>query len=161
MQQLLDTELVPFRRQIEDGAEAVMVAHISLPQINGDNMPATLSKRIVDGLLRRELGFEGVVITDSMMMQAVTDSYTTAEAAQLAVEAGVDMILMPRQPEEAYRSLLTAVKAGVVSEERIDESVLRILELKHRYQLFDPAPLADKSILGCEEHRSVIGKIYE
>ncbi len=161
MQQLRDTELVPFRRQIEEGAEAVMVAHISLPQINGDNTPATLSKRIVDGLLRRELGFEGIVITDSMMMQAVTDSYTTAEATRLAVEAGVDMILMPRQPGEAYHSLLTAVKDGVVSEERIDESVLRILELKHRYQLFDPAPLADKSILGCEEHRSVIGKIYE
>ena len=101
------------------------------------------------------------MITDSMMMQAVTDSYTTAEATRLAVEAGVDMILMPRQPGEAYRSLLTAVKDGVISEERIDESVLRILKLKHRYQLFAPAPLADKNVLGCEEHRSVIGKIYE
>lgn len=161
MHQLSKTELVPFRRQIEAGAEAVMVAHISLPQINGDNTPATLSKKIINGLLRKQLGFDGIVITDSMMMQAITDSYTTAEATRLAVEAGVDMILMPRQPEEAYRSLLAAVKDGVVSEERIDESVLRILKLKHRYQLFDPAPLADESVLGCEEHRSVIGKIYE
>lgn len=132
LEQLKSTEFVPFKSGIQAGADCVMAGHISLPSVTGDTVPASLSQKIVTGLLREELGFKGVVITDSMQMGAVTNYYTPAEAAVKAVQAGVDVILMPQDFVQAYEGLLSAVRNGEISDRRIDESVYRILECKRR-----------------------------
>ncbi len=134
---LREREFAPFKAGIEAGAETVMVGHISLPNIIGDDTPATLSPLIVTDLLRQELNFKGVIITDSMQMGAVADYYTPEEAAVKALLAGNDMILMPTDLDRAYNGILTAVQSGEISEDRIDESVLRILALKIRSKVLE------------------------
>ena len=159
LDELYETELIPFKAQIENGADMIMVAHISLPEINGDKTPATLSSKIVTDLLRDDLGFDGVAITDSMSMGAITENYSTSDATVMAVKAGMDMILMPNDPIKAYNSLIEAVKNNEISEERINESVLRILKLKCKYNLFEKDITADESLLGCDEHKQIINSI--
>lgn len=159
LDELYETELIPFKTQIENGADMIMVAHISLPEINGDKTPATLSSNIVTDLLRDDLGFGGVAITDSMSMGAITENYSTSDATVMAVKAGIDMILMPNDPIKAYNSLIEAVKNNEISEERINESVLRILKLKYKYNLFEKDITADESLLGCDEHKQIINSI--
>ena len=134
---LRERELIPFKAGIEEGAETVMVGHISLPNIIGDNTPATLSPIIVTDLLRQELNFKGVIITDSMQMGAVADYYTPEEAAVKALQAGNDMILMPTDLDRAFNGILTAVNDGEITEERINESVLRILLLKLKNKIIE------------------------
>ncbi len=129
LEELYETELIPFESGIAAGADFVMVGHISLPRVTGDDVPATLSKTVID-LLKEDLGFDGIVITDSMTMNAVTDRYPAGEAAVMAVQAGIDMILIPEDLAGAAEGLLDAVQAGTVSEERIDESVRKILSVK-------------------------------
>ncbi len=107
-----------------------MVGHISAPNITGDDMPATLSKILVTDVLRKEMQFDGIIITDAMNMGAICSLYSSREAAKLAVSAGIDMILMPADFKAAYEGLLEAVKEGAIDEERIDESVRRIVEKK-------------------------------
>ncbi len=123
-------ELVPFRKGIAAGARAVMTAHLSLPRIDGGNKPATLSKPILTDLLRQSLGFTGIIITDGMQMQGITDHYGTGESAVLALEAGADCILAPLDIPEAYNAVLHAAQSGRLTTERIDSSVRRILEEK-------------------------------
>lgn len=132
LDQLESAEFLPFARGIHAGASCVMVGHISLPSITQDDIPATLSREIITGLLREKLSFEGIVITDSMSMGAITNYYTSGEAAIKAVQAGADIILMPQDFEQASQELLQAVQDGTITEDRIDESVCRIL----RYKLF-------------------------
>jgi beta-N-acetylhexosaminidase len=132
LQELEACELLPFRAGIEAGAPCIMVGHISLPEVTGDTLPATLSFEIVSCLLRGELGFEGLIITDSMSMGAITEHYDSAEAAVLALRAGVDVILMPQSLSGAVEGILEALESGELSQTRIDESVLRILETKLR-----------------------------
>lgn len=153
--ELEQTELIPFRAQIEAGVPLLMVAHISLPALNGDNTPATLSEQVVTGLLRNELGYENIIITDAMNMGAIVENYGGNDACVRAVQAGADMLLMPQDPPGAYQAILEAVHSGVLTEERIDESVLRILRVKYQYRLFDPPPLSDPALLGCAEHQAV------
>ena len=136
-----------------------MTAHISLPAVTGDHTPASLSKQIITDLLRNEMGFDGIVITDALNMGAITKHYDSSEAAVLAIQAGVDMLLIPDSPMEAYEGILNAVKNGTISEQRIDESVLRILKVKYEYDLFSPAPLSDVSILGSPKHQNIINQI--
>lgn len=133
LEELRQTELPTFAAGIQAGAPVIMTAHISLPAILGDNTPATLSHEIVTGLLRNELGFEGVVITDAMNMGAITDTYSADEAAVLAVKAGCDMLLMPNDLGKAYNGVLEAVRSGKISMERLNESIERILKLKLEY----------------------------
>ncbi len=133
-EELAETELIPFRSGSEKGIEFIMVSHISLPKFNGTDIPATLSKSVVTGKLREEMGYEGIIITDSMNMGAVSKHYASGEAAVLAVQAGCDMLLMSRGFEESYRAVLEAVEAGEITEERIDESVRRIMEAKLRWR---------------------------
>lgn len=130
LQELLECDLIPFKGAIEAGVPFVMVGHLSLPQIIGEDVPAVLSKEIITGILREELGFDGIVITDALDMGAITDYYNSAQAAVMAVEAGADMLLMPENFVEAYGGVLDAVQRGELSEERIDESVRRILRVK-------------------------------
>ncbi len=127
--ELHETEFVPFAGGISAGADFVMVGHISEPQVTGSDLPATLSDTMIN-ILRDDLGFDGIIITDSMQMEAITDRYTSGEAAVMALQAGVDMILMPENLEEAVRGVYEAVQNGEITEERLQESVLRILKTK-------------------------------
>ena len=99
-------------------------------QITEEDVPVTLSHDLVTGLLREQMGFQDIIITDSMSMQAITDYYSAGDAAVKAVQAGVDMILMPQNLQESVNGILSAVENGVITEERINESVLRILQVK-------------------------------
>lgn len=128
LEQLRQEELLPFRAGIDAGADMVMLGHLTVREL--DSEPAPFSHRIVTGLLRDELGFSGVVITDSLKMKAVTDRYSSAEAAVRAVQAGVDLLLCPEDLDAAVEGLVRAVESGGISRERIDESVLRILNMK-------------------------------
>lgn len=132
--ELTQRELIPFVSSLKD-TDMVMAAHISLPKVTGDNTPASLSKIIITDKLRNELGYDGVVITDSLGMGAVTKSCTAAEAPVKALEAGCDILLTPPSLPVAYKGVLDAVKSGRLSEQRIDESVRRILTLKNKYAL--------------------------
>lgn len=129
MVRLEEIEFKPFQRLIDDDIPCVLVGHISLPEVTGNNTPATLSKEIVD-ILRNDLNFDGVAITDAMNMGAIMDYYYNADAAVMAVEAGMDILLMPPNLEHYQSALVEAVESGRISESRIDESVERILSLK-------------------------------
>ena len=130
--ELLKAEIIPFKENLAK-ADSVMTAHITMKNI--DNMPATLSHELVTNKLRNELGYGGVIISDAMMMKAITDNYSSSEAAVLALEAGNDIILMPYDYIEAFEGVLSAVKSGRISEERLNESVMRILNLKEKLKL--------------------------
>lgn len=131
LEELRQTEWLPFRAGIDAGAGMVMISHMSLPEVVGDNTPCDLSYTVVTELLRQELGYEGLIITDSHEMGAITDTYGCGEAAVMAIEAGCDMVLMPLDLETAVHAVLEAVEEGRLPEARIDESVLRILTLKY------------------------------
>ncbi|MDE7297728.1 MAG: glycoside hydrolase family 3 protein, partial [Lachnospiraceae bacterium] len=134
LQELSECDFIPFQGAIEAGVPFVMVGHLSLPQVIGSDVPAILCKEIIGDILRKQLQFNGIVITDALDMGAVTDYYTSAEAAVLAVEAGADMLLMPENFQEAFQGILDAVKDGRLTEQRLDESVLRILTVKLRLE---------------------------
>lgn len=134
-EQLEEGELKPFRAGIAAGADAVMVGHLVAGEIDGE--PATISHVIVTELLRKELGFTGVIMTDSLQMDAVTKHYTPGEVALRALEAGVDMPLCPADLGWATEAVLYAVESGRLTEARLNESVLRILDLKEKYGLLD------------------------
>ena len=131
-QELCEAELVPFAAAQEAGADLVMAAHISVPSILPDGTPCSLSYRMITEILRGDLGYQGLVITDALNMGAVTAHYSSAQAAVLAVAAGSDLLLMPADFQAAYQGILDAVADGTLTEERIDESVLRILRVKLR-----------------------------
>jgi beta-N-acetylhexosaminidase len=124
-------EFVVFQAGIEAGADMVMVSHMSAPALAGDNTPCSMSSAVVTDILRKELGFDGVIITDAMNKKAVSDYYSADEAAVLALRAGCDMILMPEDFEQAYNGVLEAVQSGVISEERINDSLRRIYRIKY------------------------------
>lgn len=124
-------EFLAYQAAIAAGSEFVMVGTMSAPILNGDNTPCCLKAETI-GLLRDNLGFDGVIITGALNETAVTDYYTSAEAVEKAVKAGVDMIYMPEKFEEAYNGLLQAVQNGTLEESRIDESLLRIYRVKYK-----------------------------
>ncbi|MCR4694703.1 MAG: glycoside hydrolase family 3 protein [Pseudobutyrivibrio sp.] len=126
-------ELAPFATGIEAGADMVMTGHISLPNIVGDNTPATVSKTMTTDILRGEMGFEGVIITDSMRMKAVSDLYGPGQASVKAIMAGADIILMPEDLDAAVAAVKEAVESGSISQDRIDQSLQRIINLKLKY----------------------------
>lgn len=123
-------EFVPFKAGISAGAKAIMTAHIALPKIDPIQRPATLSPVIITDVLRGSLGFDGLVVTDGMTMQGVTDNNTPEEAAIKAIEAGIDEVLVPEDFSKAYAGVLRAVQTGRISRERLDQSVRRILSAK-------------------------------
>jgi beta-N-acetylhexosaminidase len=130
LDQLRQEELVPFERAIAAGVPMVMVGHISCPKVTGDSAPASLSRAIVTDVLRDELGFGGIIITDSLGMGAVAGLHKARDLAVAAIQAGVDMLLMTPDLAASYQGVLNAVKAGTITEERIDESVTRIVRAK-------------------------------
>ncbi len=129
-------ELVPFRAAIDAGVGSIMTGHLNVPALEPDpSTPATLSHNILTGVLRDQLGFEGLVITDALDMGGITVRFAPGEAAVRAVLAGADALLMPPVPDAAYEGLQAAVKSGRISQERLDASVRRILEAKARLGL--------------------------
>ncbi len=133
LEELRAVDLVPFEAAIEAEVPMIMVGHVSVPNVAGNETPASLNPALVQSLLRETLAFEGVVVTDSLSMGAVTNYYTPGQAAVLALQAGCDIALMPENFVEAYQGVLDAVTAGELSEARIDESVFRILSAKLHY----------------------------
>ncbi|WP_228645758.1 glycoside hydrolase family 3 protein [Microtetraspora sp. AC03309] len=126
----------PFREAIEHGIDAIMTAHVVMPKLDPSGDPATLSRTILTGLLRDELGFEGVISTDALNMAGVREKYGDAEVAVRAVLAGADVLLMPPDMPKAYGAVLSAVKSGRISAARLDASVTRILRLKAKRGMF-------------------------
>lgn len=129
-EQMKSCEMIPFKRGIDAGAKLVMVAHINAPNVTGNDEPASVSRCIITDKLRKEIGYDGVIITDSFSMGGITNQYTSAEAAVKAIKAGVDIVLMPQNYIEAFDAVMHAVQTGDISEECIDKSVYRILALK-------------------------------
>lgn len=130
LEEMRNYELLPFKAGIDAGADLVMVSHITASAVDEEAVPSSLSRVIVTDVLRNELGFQGVIITDALNMGAITEYYTSEQAAVMAIEAGVDMLLMPQDFNAAYEAVLAAVQDGTISEERINESLERIYRLK-------------------------------
>ena len=129
-----DTDFIPFQAGIDAGADFVMVSHITVTDTE-EGVPSTLSKTIMTDILREELGFKGIIITDALNMSAITEYYTTEEAAVGALVSGADMLLMPDDFHAAYNAVLEAVQDGTISEERINESLERIYRVKYADKL--------------------------
>ncbi len=135
---LMKNEIYPFIRAIKEGVQAIMIGHLFVPGLEKQKgVPATLSKTIVTDLLKNKLGFDGLIITDGMNMQAITKYYSVAEAAVLAVKAGNDIILMPPDEEIVINALVSAVQSGEIDIQRINESVRKILAAKRWLKLQD------------------------
>ncbi|HEX7118086.1 MAG TPA: glycoside hydrolase family 3 N-terminal domain-containing protein [Longimicrobiales bacterium] len=157
-------ELVPFRAAIDAGVAAVMVAHVAFPALSGDTVPATLSRALTTGLLKEELGFDGLTVVDALDMGAITTRYGAEEAAVLALEAGADLLLMPLDVAATIDAVVAAVEAGRISEARIDRSVRKLLRLKaglglhaRRRVELDRVPYA----VGRPEHAELARRIAE
>ena len=144
-EQELMRQIGPFQDVIKDGLDGLMTAHVSIPNVTGDEHPATLSKKILTELLRERMGFDGLVMTDELEMEAIAEHYGVGRAAVMAISSGADMVLIPWRPEkktEVYEALLAGARDGEISRQRLDEAVRHVLEAKVRRGLFEPiAPL--------------------
>jgi beta-N-acetylhexosaminidase len=128
--EMLNCEMVTFKAGIQWGCQLIMTAHIAAPNVTGSDIPSTMSPIILQDKLRGELGYQNIIITDGMEMGAITQQYTSAEAAVGSILAGVDIVLGPRNFTEAFDAVMAAVNKGTISEERINQSVRRILKLR-------------------------------
>nr|WP_245782473.1 glycoside hydrolase family 3 protein [Actinokineospora terrae] len=157
-------DLPPFRAAVEAGVDSIMTAHIQFPSLDPTGVPATVSRPIITGLLRQELGFTGVVVTDSLAMQGVREMFGDAEVPVLALEAGVDQLLMPPDLALAQESVISAVSSGRLTERRIDESVRRILALKWKRGILTQ-PLVDERtvgrLVGAPQHKAAIQRLTD
>ncbi|MFB4167972.1 beta-N-acetylhexosaminidase [Virgibacillus sp. JSM 102003] len=136
---LKNFELIPFKKAINNGADVVMVAHILLPEIDSE-YPSSMSQQIISGLLRQQLNFDGVIVTDDMTMKAITNNYDIGDAAVQSVKSGSDMVMVAHDFNKVvtvFNALKEAVKKGKITEERINKSVSRIKDLKEKYRLTD------------------------
>lgn len=129
-EELSGCEMIPFRQGIAAGAKMIMTAHVCLPNVTGSSTPSTLSPMVLTEILRGRLGYQGIIITDSMEMGAITQQYTNEEATLLALEAGVDILLTPQDYPKAFEAVMKAVEDKRISVQMIDERVSRILALK-------------------------------
>lgn len=151
-EELKETELIPFQKAIDSGAKIIMIGHIALPKIVGDNTPSSLSKKIVTNILKKDMHYDGLVITDALNMGALTNNYTDEEIYIKTIEAGVDLLLMPNGSKKAIEIIKKKV-----SEDRINESVRKILLFKYNY--LNETNYLDESYLGSSEHQNIINKI--
>lgn len=178
LERLEQVELKPFRAAIKNGIDMIMTAHITFPAIDDTTViskkdggpiaiPATLSKKVLTGLLREQLQYDGIIVTDAFTMKAIADHFGEEEAAIKAVNAGADIILMPQNIDKVFYALVDAVEQGEISETTIDQSVKRILELKVEHGLFEnsaslSAKLENmKRVVASEQHRAIEQNIAE
>ena len=129
-------ELAPFRAAVAHGVDSIMTAHMAVPAFEPQPVPATVSESVLTGLLRNEIGFGGLIVTDAMDMQGLASLYSQGEAAVRVIEAGADVLLMPSDPEACIRALMAAVKSGRISRQRIDASAAKFLAAKQKVGLF-------------------------
>ncbi len=157
-------ELPPFAAAIAAGVKAIMSAHIALPALSGDSTPATLSAAILTDLLRKKMAFQGLIVTDALIMGGITQKYSDRQAAAEAVKAGADILLYPASPEEAVAGVKEAVARGEISKQRIDDSVRRILAAK-KWAGLDRSPQVDlnqiEKTLGKREYFDLARTIAE
>lgn len=165
---LFQRELIPFKAAIKEGAEMIMIGHLAFPPIDGTSLPATRSRFFLQDLLRKELNFHGVIITDDLEMKGYIDKNTSIEEAALqSFESGIDLFLICHTEElqkKVYNALLHAIADGRISEERLNASVLRLIRLKQRYDLSgymhrDPSNI--KTQVGTKEHKAVLQEVIE
>lgn len=136
-QRLNTVELIPFRNAIASGVDSVMTAHVAVPNVTGDQVPATLNPKISTEILRNELNFKGIITTDAMEMGAIAKNYPGGASVVMAVKAGADVVILPEDAKRTIDAIEAAVKSGDISESRINESVLRLLEAKQRLGLHE------------------------
>lgn len=179
-ERLLDVELYPFQKAMDHGIDAIMTAHVTFPQIDGSkaisqkdgteiSIPATLSRKVLTDLMRDEMGYEGIVMTDAMNMKAISDHFGSVDAAIRAINAGADIILMPVGLEEVVTGVLEAVNKGDIEQEEIDKSVKRILTLKVERGIFKTKEVSEreekiqqaKQIIGSDNHLAVEKEVAE
>ncbi|ALX49970.1 glycoside hydrolase family 3 N-terminal domain-containing protein [Lentibacillus amyloliquefaciens] len=157
---LEEVHLPPFQAAIDAGAESIMTSHVIIEAIDPE-LPATLSEDVLTGLLREEMGFDGIIVTDAMSMGAIDEQWGAGEAAVMAVKAGADIIMATgtlEQQKETFEALLEAYESGELSEEQVDESVERILATKVRYGLFDNRyvdPEEATDVVNTESHKEL------
>ncbi|MEU5091521.1 glycoside hydrolase family 3 protein [Streptomyces sp. NPDC021356] len=159
-----ELDAVPFRAAIRAGIDSIMTAHIQFPALDDSGDPATLSHPILTGILRGELGYDGVVITDSLGMQGVRTKYGDDRVPVLALKAGVDQLLNPPDLSVAWHAVLDAVRGGELTEARLDESILRILRMKARRGLLDDPYVFEHQVahrVGTREHLAAADRVAE
>ncbi|RJX37886.1 beta-N-acetylhexosaminidase [Paenibacillus pinisoli] len=159
-------ELLPFQAAIEAGTDCIMTAHVCLPALEPSGVPSTLSENVLTGLLRKELGYDGVVVTDCLEMSAIDEFYGPAQGAVKAIKAGADMVLVSHRIEKqvaALEAVAAAVESGELSMERIDEAVARVLKLKEKRQLEQAIEPWDsvKDEIGTASNKAVAAKWSE
>lgn len=161
MEELLKTELKPFQRAIDEGIAGVMSTHILFPKVEPSGVPATMSRRIMTGLLKEQMGFQGLVLSDCMMMGAIKDHYGTVNGMVRALQAGVDLIFASHSIDlnvQASEQMLKAVQEGSISEEELRASTQKILAYKKK---ITPTKDDEFSCVGSKEHREQITRMYE
>ena len=158
-ERLEQVELVPFRAAIAAGVKSVMIGHLFVPALDPASLPATISHSIIEGVLRKELGYDGLVVSDAFDMGGITEHFDAGEAAVRAIEAGEDQVLLPANVDAAIAGVKAAVRSGRLTEARIDQSVRRILEAK----AFVGSTIADPDeifrVVDAKEHRDVAAEI--
>ncbi len=152
----------PFTAAMREGLDGLMTAHVAAPALSGDETPATLSTRVLTGVLREELGFKGLVLTDELEMDAIAHRYGVGRAAVMAVNAGADMVLVPWRVEkktEVWESLLEAARSGELPMSRVNQAVRRVLRTKERRGVFEAPPPREERLLGLGGERALAGTI--
>ncbi len=138
LEELEENELIPFKAAVEQHIPFIMVSHISVPEVIGDNTPSSLSRIMITDILRNRMEYDGIIITDSMSMGAVVNHYGAKEAVLQSLQAGADIILMPQDFKTAYQGVLDAVNNGIITQDRINQSLERILRIKYSTLSQDP-----------------------
>ena len=156
-EELMNLELKPFIEAINNDADIIMVGHLAVPALTNDTTPASLSKEIITDFLKEELEFDGLVITDALNMKALTNEYTEEEIYINAINAGVDILLMPDFDTDTIDIIENAVLKGEITEDEINDSVEKILELK--YEKLFTENIYTKDYIGSSEHKDIISRI--
>jgi beta-N-acetylhexosaminidase len=167
-EELERVEFAPFRWTIAAGVESMMVAHIWYPALDSEQIPSSLSRNIITGLLREDMAFRGLIMTDAIEMDAIDTVYSYSEASIMAINAGVDIValgahLTPNQQSQAMQAVVDAVRRGEISEARINQSVSRILSAKERYGILDWTPLEPSGAGGrmrSAEHAALVAEVF-
>ncbi len=156
--ELYDVDLIPFQNAIQNDAKVIMIGHLAIPNITGDKTPASLSKVLITDLLKGEMGYKGLVVTDALNMGALTKNYSEKEIYEMAINAGVDILLMPKSPESAINYIKKSIKEGKIKESQINESVRKILLLKYTSLKTDKL---STSYLGSQAHQNIVNKVNQ
>jgi len=162
VRELTQRELVPFQAAIEEGVAGIMTAHVTVPALDDSGRPATLSPQVLTRLLRQRMGYDELILTDSLQMDGVSADQGQAQAAIEATQAGADMMLSTRPMKDhiaIIQALVVAVQQGEIPVKRINQSVLRILRVKYAYGLFEPPTAPDLDGVGSPEHQAIADEI--